>query len=478
MKYLIFFAVMLIGSPSLAVPLARKPKLRTAMIPILVFLTVKTQDINFVSMEWYRGTAKGFEVSLIDLVTLSMLGCLLLKRRAFRLRAWPPGSSLYALYFFTSALSVVNAGNPLFVAFELFKMLRMYLVFWTFANWLQSPRQLQWFLRAVAIAMLYIFYEMLNQKYRMGIWQARGPFPHQNSLVMYVNLFNCLLFSFVLNQKRSGIGASLFWLGLLAVGMLCTVFTFSRGGMMFLALGLALVFAFSYTPRQITLRKTGVLILALLAAGGIAYKASDSIKERFETAPEESMEVRQVLAIAALRMVSDKPLGVGLNNFGLKINPPYPYGDHIPRKEVADDEEEEKGGLVETAYLMIAAECGWHSLALYLLLLWGFALRAYRLTLRTRDPLLKALSLGLAAGMTSIYLESCFEWVLKQSNNFYQLMLVFGLVLTLERFDTCRRSRPPVKRRVSPMPPAASSARAGQGPIRTEPGRGSAIQLS
>jgi hypothetical protein len=148
------------------------------------------------------------------------------------------------------------------------------------------------------------------------------------------------------------------------------------------------------------------------------------------------MEVRQVLAIAALRMVADKPLGIGLNNFGLKINPPYPYGDHIPRKESNDpEEEEEKGGLVETAYLMVAAEAGWHSLALYLILLWGFAFRAFRLFFKAQNPVYKALALGLAAGQVSIYLETCFEWVLKQSNNFYQLMLVFALILVLERFE-------------------------------------------
>jgi hypothetical protein len=138
---------------------------------------------------------------LIDILALGMLGALWLRRKQFKLTPWPPGSTVFWLYFAFSALSVVNAGEPLFVAFELFKMVRMYLLFWVVSHWIQNPRQLQWFLRAVALVMLYIFYEMLNQKYRLGLWQAKGPFPHQNSLVMYVNLFNCLLFSYVLNQS-------------------------------------------------------------------------------------------------------------------------------------------------------------------------------------------------------------------------------------------------------------------------------------
>lgn len=434
MKYLVFAIALILGVPVLAILLKQFKWMRMAVVPGLIFLTVKTQDINFVSMEWYRGTAKGFEISLVDLLMLAAWGCLLLQQR-IRFQ-WPPGTWLFVLYFAGSALSLINSADRLVSAFELFKMLRMYLLFYVAYHWLQDPQQIKPVLKAIAIAMLYIFYEMLNQKYRMGMWQARGPFPHQNSLVMYVNLFNSLLFAYVLNQKRSSLWQSLFWLGMVCVGILCTVFTFSRGGLMFLGLALMLVLLASLSPKQINMRKIGVLSIALLAGALIAWKSADSITERFESAPEESMEVRGVLAIAALKMVHDNPLGVGLNNWGIKINPPYPYGDHIPRKEVLEpDEDEEKGGLVETVYLMIAAECGWHTLAVYLVFIWGFCFRAFRLFFQTRDPLIKSLSLGLGAGLISIYLESGFEWVLKQSNNFYQLMFVFGLILALEKIN-------------------------------------------
>ncbi len=482
MKYLVFLCALVVIPPLLTWAFHHWPGLRTGVIPLLILLTVKPQDINFISMEWYRGTAKGFEISLVDLLCLGCLGWLCLQNRfqktkavqklryqsQFEFYAWPPGSTLFALYWCTSALSIVNAAEPLFLAFELFKMLRMYLMFWVCCHWIQSDKQLRVFLRSVALAMLYIFYEMLNQKYLQGMWQARGPFPHQNSLVMYVNLFNCLLFSHVLNQKRGGVLSSLFWLSLLCVGLLCTVFTFSRGGLLFLGLGLGLVLIGSLNPRQLSLRKLSVLALALIAGGLIAWKASDSVKERFDSAPEESMEVRAVLAIAALKMVADKPLGVGLNHFGLKINPPYSYGDHIPRKEtLGPDEEEEKGGLVETVYLMIAAECGWHSLLLYLFLLWSFCFRALRLAIIAKDPWIRALSLGLGAGLVSIYLESCFEWVLKQSNNFYQLMMVLGLILALETLNRRQRqqTRPPFRRKPAVRKfshaPAPASDRAG-----------------
>ncbi len=43
------------------------------------------------------------------------------------------------------------------------------------------------------------------------------------------------------------------------------------------------------------------------------------------------------------------------------------------------------------------------------------------------------MSIGLAGGLTAIYLESSLEWILKQTNNFYQLMLVFAIIAAISR---------------------------------------------
>lgn len=435
LKYLAFAGACGVGIPMGVWFLNRYPKLHAYVSFLLLFLTVKTVDINFVSREFYRGTSKGFEVSFIDLLLLSMMFYLLIYRRDTLYRR-PPGTVLYMLYVLGSVLSLGSSAVLLYSCFEILKMLRMYLLFWVIYQWFRSAKHFQMMYYSMGSAMVYVFIIMLKQKYLEGMWQAKGPFPHQNSLVMYANLFNCLLFAYVLHhpqRKKSLLALSfLFW----CTGILCTVFTFSRGGLLFLGLGLGLVLIFSLHPRQINVRKIGVLCLAGLAGLAIAIKAADSIQERFETAPEESMEVRAVLAIAALNMVKDKPLGVGLNQFGLKINPPYPYGDHIPRKEVTDPyEDEEKGGLVETIYLMIAAECGWHTLLIYLTFVWSFVFRAVFLFWRAPQPYVKMWALGLGAGLVSILCNSCFEWVLKQSNNYYQLMWVFALILVLERMS-------------------------------------------
>ena len=167
----------------------------------------------------------------------------------------------------------------------------------------------------------------------------------------------------------------------------------------------------------------------MLCVGGvIMWKASDTIVQRFTKAPEESANVRVVLAQAAVKMANDKRLGVGLNNFGLKINPPYTYGSHIGMKE------DEKGGLVETVYLMIAAEAGWHTLGIYLLFIITAIFHSAVSTFKSWKTPTFPLSLGMTCGLTIIALQSTLEWVLKQTNNFYQLVFIIACIYSLKLF--------------------------------------------
>lgn len=164
----------------------------------------------------------------------------------------------------------------------------------------------------------------------------------------------------------------------------------------------------------------------------VFIKAWDSISERFTTAPKESAETRVVLSQAAVKMANDKALGIGLNNFGLKINAPYPYNSHIPEDVIRN--EEGKGGLVETIYLMIAAETGWFNLFVFLCFIFSFYFSNLRNYFYYKKTHLSFISIAFLGGLSSIYIQSTLEWVLKQANNYYQLMLVFAIIATLTRW--------------------------------------------
>lgn len=418
LKYVIFFLVLLFGVPFNYIMVKKFPKYEKVLWFLLLFFTCNMVDINFVSMENYRGTSKGFEIGMVDIVVFSLLAVVIGRKKEFPLRK-PPGTFLYWTYFFFSVLSLVNSDVLVYSFFELWKMLRMYIFFYVVYNMIRTFEDITDLMVSISLITIFITYVVLKQKYLMGIFQTYGPFPHQNSLVLYMIVFGAMLLGLLLNKED---GKMLYWLPVFGMSGIDIISTLSRGGMAMFSLAVFIVFVLSYS-NKFTLRKFGITILFLLLGTGVLYKAMDTITERIETAPEESANVRVVLAIAAQNMANDKILGIGLNNFGLKINDPYPYGNHIPKKDAY-----EKGGLVETIYLMIAAETGWHNLVVFFMFIFYMYGKNVRNFFRLKGSQYRYIPIGIAGGLTAIYLQSTLEWVLKQTNNFYQLMFVFAII--------------------------------------------------
>jgi len=429
LKYLVFFAVLLVGVPAGYLLALKKPLVEKIVFFLMIFFTCRLgESINFVSHETYRGTSRGFEVTLVDLAGI-IIFLLVLTRRTVKIRFFPPGTFLYLLYFGFSAISIINAGEPLYSGFEIWKMIRMYFFFWVLYHYLDSEEKVLLLFRYFAIMIVYIFLVVIDQKYRLHIYQTNGPFPHQNSLVMYMIVINSMMLAKLLqfDHKLRDIGKTLICFGL---GSMCIIATLSRGGLTCYALSIAVIMTLAFL-RKVELKN--VVLLMVMGALGAAVLAMslNSIITRIKSAPESSKNSRIELAHGAVRMAKDKTLGIGLNNFGLKINDPYPYGDHIPRAT-----SDFKEGLVETTYLMIAAETGWHNLVIFLIFILYFYLRNIYNYWRGKKHPLRFLALGLIGGLLAIYLESTLEWVLKQTNNFYELMLVFALIANFNRIKT------------------------------------------
>jgi O-antigen ligase len=211
--------------------------------------------------------------------------------------------------------------------------------------------------------------------------------------------------------------------------------TLSRAGLALFLLNCIVIFSISMLLRgnaQKRLRRRKWVLVAILpfVVALALFKASDSIVERFTNAPKESGLTRIYLAQAAVKMANENIFGVGLNNFGHKINEPYPYGDHIP-KEISRDSS--RRGLVETTYLMIAAEAGWPALTLFLILLiYFFSLNVINL-FKLKDHPSRYIAVALVGALVQVYLQTSLEWVIKQTNNFYQLMFVFALIAAMRR---------------------------------------------
>lgn len=421
LKYIVFFMTLLFAVPIGAYLGSRYQIFKRIILYLVVLFTCRmSETINFISHEFYRGTTRGFEIALVDLLILTLFFIVILTKKLRELKFVPLGTTLYFFFFSFSLLSIFNSGIVLYSFFEITKLIRMFFFLWVMTNFLDSREKLEWLFQGIQITVAYIFLVVLYDKYILGMFQAKGPFPHQNSMVMYSIIFGSIIYTRFLFSK----GKDYFINGMLiAMNSIVIISSLSRAGMAFYFMAMLIITGVKLV-KSFEKKDLISIFVGTLAAGAILLKAGDSIIERFQTAPKESKEVRIMLAKAAVKMANDKMFGVGINNFGLKINYPYPYSKGTPHYYDKDF----RGGLVETAYLMVAAETGWHNLAVYLLLLFWLYFHNILNLFKAKVLEMKVYSIALSGGLLAIYLESTLEWVLRQTTNFYQLMLIFAVI--------------------------------------------------
>ena len=429
MKYLLFFIAFMSVLPLGYILSMNRKYMRYAfyavILPVMIFNQV---SINFFSHETYRGTSRGMEVSLVYLMALAMLvGMVLLYRR--RPLVPDTGCKLYMIYFLLCIPSLVNADNLLFSWFELWKMVMMYLIFLCTYYYLYHTRDFSTVMTGFGIVAFVTFLSVVIQHVK-GIHQANGLFPHQNSMGMYMNMIAPVFFSYYFNSKKGW--KRFLFAGFFLVAAAACMRTYSRGAMVCLPLGcmitciLSLRYQFNFRQVQI------LLPVFLLCFFGMLLLLPNIIK-RFENAPKESLTTRQNLAEAAWNMMTDKPFaGVGLNNWGIKVNPPYTYCEYRHGNERRDDEFKE--GIVETSYLLVGAECGFFALTAFLIWLGYYYVAACKLVKSLRYTELFYIPSGIVGGLTAIYLQSTLEWVMKQQVNFIQLMILFAALSILFKY--------------------------------------------
>ena len=303
--------------------------------------------------------------------------------------------------------------------FELWKMAMLFLVYAATYACLSYVRDVKAIVRALALVVLVVFL-MVAREHLAGIYKVRGPFPHQNGLAMFLMLTGGVFLAAYLGLPKSRFQTLCAWAFVAASGVVFR--TYSRGAILCYPLSVGVTALVSIGAR---FSPTKVLRLApLLLAGLLGVSLMlPSIVERFENAPKSSGEKRRFFALTALNVVRDHPVaGVGINNWAVFLNGHEGYQDTSP----AGLDEKGNIGIVETIYLLTAAECGWVGLVLLLawfLYYWGVALRlAFRLA-RTEWAYVPA---GILGGLTGCYLQSGLEWVLKQQLSFLLLMVFFA----------------------------------------------------
>ena len=431
MKYVIFsLAAMAVIPGAFFFAFSKKWLGRMMVLLMLPVLMQRGTAINFVSVEWYRGTVRGFEISLCYLVAIMVILTQIIRGKSIK---WVPcaGAWLYLAYFFWSCLSLQNCANVQYGCMELLKMVMMYLVFVAVYNWLDHGGDVKNLLAGFAIVLVCNFFMIIYQ-HVAGVWQARGTFQHQNSLALYALMLVPIFFARYLNARGSFEKYMTFVV--LAFGSATLVRTFSRGAIASLPFACLLTmilcfvwnFRFGLIPRILPLVVIGLAgVLAILPLVII----------RFATASGASSRGRVEFARLAVNMMKDEPVfGIGINNWGIKVNPPYPYWKGTGRRtnpgETGDDY---KDGIVETVYLLVGAECGLPALAIMLAMYGYFFFSCLGLVRRLSGTYISYLPAGIAGGLLGCYMQSCLEWILKQATSFAEMMILFAVIAYLNK---------------------------------------------
>jgi len=158
-------------------------------------------NINFLSMETYRGPDRGFEVSLSDLVALALALSVVVTDFG-RVRWFPPLTMSFLIFVTIGVASTLASPVPLLGVFTLVKLAKFYLVYWCVANLLRTgtPRRYLWlgFVGIAAVLTIVAVY----QKYGLGIYRVHGTFDHSNTIPAFANLILPVLIVWALVDRE------------------------------------------------------------------------------------------------------------------------------------------------------------------------------------------------------------------------------------------------------------------------------------
>ncbi len=425
MKYAVF-SVAALGMIPLAVLLSMNRNwMKYAIWAMIAALCVyQSTAVNFFSFEDYRGTARGMEVSIVFLLSFAFAVASLI-RSSFPGFVPSVGVGIYLVYFLLCLPSYATAENTLYCWLETWKMIMMYLTYLGVRSYLKSTDNVKALMQGLAFFAICNFISVLKA-HAAGVYQPHGLFTHQNSMVMAMHLLGGLFFAAYVEK---GVRGNLLFCIAFVAAAGSAVRSYSRAAIALMPV------AYGITCLLLSTRSAGIGFarlgkrLAPIAAFGLLGLALmlPRIIERFETAPEASGDTRIELAKCAFEMIRDEPWrGVGINNWGIKINPPYDYAELAGRDP--NRGEDFHDGIVETVYLLVGAECGIPALVFMCLWFYWYFFLAVRLVWKLAGTVYCGIAAGLAGGFFAIYVQSCLEWVLRQQLNLIILVVLFALL--------------------------------------------------
>ncbi len=402
-------------------------------------------DVNFFGQYWYRGTSRGFGVSITDVLAWSILISTLVAPRYPRRRGFIPASiGVILIYFAYCIFSTFTALEPMYAAWELVNIPRALLILMAGAAYLRTRREFGILILGLSLTAGVEAVYALKQRYMGGMYRVAGTLDHANSLSMYLCTVAPLLLAAALANWSK-------WLRLLAgagcvaatIGILLTI---SRAGLPIYALVMGGT-ALACTSWRITFRKVFIFCGVAAVSGVLMLKMWDQISARYAEASfadeylDEQKEGRGVYIRWAAAILDDHPFGVGLNNWSYAVSKTYgpasgfayeDYDDVKNDPEKADLPSINRAAPAHSLAALTAGELGLVGLGVFgLVWLRWFWIGAGFLRRRLNDDPLHRLGLGCFFAIIGIFLQSVTEWTYRQSTLFLMFHLLIGGLASL-----------------------------------------------
>lgn len=414
-------------------------------------------DVNFFGEYWYRGTTRGIDISLLDVLMWGLLFATLIKPEGDRRRwLWPAGIVLILLYFSYCAFTLTNAPQPRFGVWELWNIPRALLFLIASALYVKSERELRFLALGLCVGISIEVLFGLKQNLISGIFRVPGTLFHPNSLSMYLCTVApvCLAGAFCDWPRWLRTLCGLCW----AASSVLVVLSLSRAGIPIFFLVSAGV-AIMCSKWNVTRQKVLIVMTALALVGGAIAGAWPHLKERYGEASlsEEYMAIngenRGVYWRWAMMMVDDHPYGAGLNNWSYLVSKKYgyalgyPYVDYDEIKTTPEKADLPSMTFAPPAHSLMAltiGETGWPGLVLFSLVwLRWFGLGISFLRRRLNPDPMHRIGIGLLFGTTGIFLQSITEWTYRQPTMLLTFHVMMGTLAALayERKRAAKRNR-------------------------------------
>jgi len=402
-------------------------------------------DVNFFSRYWYRGSTRGVEISLIDVIALSVfISSFLFPKAGFSRWRWPASLGFILLFFLYAFGATLVIEPRLFGMFEVSKMVRGLIFFLAAAMFVRSEREIGLLVLALACAVCLEGGLALKQRVLDYMDRSAGTLDHANSLSMYL----CLIAPVFVAAINSTLPRMLRWFSAiaLAAASFTIVLTVSRAGIpifILIVLG-ATIWCISW---RMTLKKVLTVAAVVVGVSVVGVKFWDDVKERYvgsslseEYLDEKTIDSRGYYLRLARLMVEERFFGVGLNNwsyavsktYGKQLNTPYSDYDNIPSD--FNENEDLNMNFAAPAHNLCAltvGELGVPGLILFLLMWLRWFQMAAGFLWRRQRTTVHLLGIGLFFGLAGVFLQSLTEWIFRQTAIYLTMHAMIGALASL-----------------------------------------------